>query len=578
MTTDEMKTLLDHLISDWENEVVEFKIGNKNTSGDEIGRYFSALANEANLRGVDRAWLVFGVNNKTHGAPGCDYPCDSDSLNKPGGLKSQITQGTNLGMCFASVHGLPRGEGSHVIFFEIPAAPQGMPVAWKGHFFARSGENLVALGLEKLDSIRSQNQAADWSAGVVEGSSVDDLDEHAVAVARKKFADKHGSVSEEEVMSWSAETFLDKLRLVRNGKLTRAALLLLGKANAALERLSPYAPQLVWKLVGEECANDIFYPPFLLATADLYSRIRNVQVRVLPENEMITTEVPKYNQKSVLEALHNCIAHQDYTRGERVIVTERVDRLTFWNGGSFFEGTPESYVSGERTPRRYRNPLLSSAMRELNMIDTMGYGIHSIYVGQAKRYFPLPDYETTDSSVEMTLYGRVVDIAYSTLLIQKGGALRLDDVLLLDRVQKRLPIAAEAVRHLRAEGLIEGRVPHLHVSAKIAALTGREAEYIKSRQKPSKHYHSLILDYLEKFESASREKINELLIDEIRGDYSREQKLTKIGNILSYMRRKGLVVNLSSDHSPIWVLFKTYEKLREIQEKDHAPKTEDVCP
>ena len=567
MTTDEMKTLLDHLISDWENEVVEFKIGNKNTSGDEIGRYFSALANEANLRGVDRAWLVFGVNNKTHGAPGCDYPCDSDSLNKPGGLKSQITQGTNLGMCFASVHGLPRGEGSHVIFFEIPAAPQGMPVAWKGHFFARSGENLVALGLEKLDSIRSQNQAADWSAGVVEGSSVDDLDEHAVAVARKKFADKHGSVSEEEVMSWSAETFLDKLRLVRNGKLTRAALLLLGKANAAVERLSPYAPQLVWKLVGEECANDIFYPPFLLATADLYSRIRNVQVRVLPENEMITTEVPKYNQKSVLEALHNCIAHQDYTRGERVIVTERVDRLTFWNGGSFFEGTPESYVSGERTPRRYRNPLLSSAMRELNMIDTMGYGIHSIYVGQAKRYFPLPDYETTDSSVEMTLYGRVVDIAYSTLLIQKGGALRLDDVLLLDRVQKRLPIAADAVRHLRAEGLVEGRVPHLHVSAKIAALTGREAEYIKSRQKPSKHYHSLILDYLEKFGSASREKINELLIDEIRGDYSREEKLDKISNILSYLRINRKIRNIGTKHDSIWVLCTSEGNPDRIQEE-----------
>lgn len=185
MTVDEMKALLDHLVSDWENEVVEFKIGNKNTSADEIGRYFSALSNEANLRGVDRAWLVFGVNNKTHGAPGCEYPCDSDSLNKSGGLKSQITQGTNLGMCFSGVHGLPRGEGVHVIFFEIPAAPQGMPVAWKGHFFARSGENLVALGLEKLDLIRSQNQAADWSAGVVEGSSVDDLDERAVAVARK---------------------------------------------------------------------------------------------------------------------------------------------------------------------------------------------------------------------------------------------------------------------------------------------------------------------------------------------------------------------------------------------------------
>lgn len=566
-TSEELESLLKHLVADWENEVVEFKIGNKNTPSDEIGRYFSALANEANLRGSERAWLVFGVNNKNHGAPGSEYPCDSNSLNKSGGLKAQITQGTNLGMCLTGVHVLPRGPETNVIFFEIPAAPQGMPVAWKGHFFARSGENLVALGLEKLDLIRSQNQAADWSACIVGGSSVEDLDERALAVARKKFADKHDAVSEEEVMGWSAETFLDKLRLVKNGKLTRAALILLGKANAAAERLSPYVPQLVWKLVGEECANDIFYPPFLLATADLYSRIRNVQVRVLPENEMITTEVPKYNQKSVLEALNNCIAHQDYARGERVIVTERVDRLTFWNGGNFFEGTPESYVSGERTPRRYRNPLLSSAMRELNMIDTMGYCIHSIYIGQAKRYFPLPDYKTTDESVEMTLYGRVVDIAYSTLLIQKGGTLRLDDVLLLDRVQKGLPIEAKSVRHLRVEGLVEGRAPHLHVSAKIAALTGREAEYIKSKQKPGKHYHSLILDYLEKFNQATREKIDELLMDEIRGNLTKDERLQKISNILSYLRINRKIKNIGTKHDSIWVLVNQEEIQDRIQEK-----------
>ena len=86
-----------------------------------------------------------------------------------------------------------------------------------------------------------------------------------------------------------------------------------------------------------------------------------------------------------------------------------------------------------------------------------------------------------------------------------------------------------------------------------------------------KYDRDMIIDYLEKFEHASREKINELLIDEIRGNYSREQKLTKIGNILSYMRSKGLIVNLSTDHSPVWVLFNTYEKLREIQEKDNTP-------
>lgn len=554
MTEHELTTLLERLIGNWENEVVEFKSGNKNFSTDEIGRYFSALSNEANLRGAECAWLVFGVNNKTHAAPGSEYPCDANSLNKSGGLKSQIVEGTG-GLSFAGVHVLPRGTNANVIFFQIPAAPQGMPVPWKRHYFARAGENLVALGLEKLDAIRGQGLTLDWTAQTVDGVTVDCLDPDALTLARSKFADKHSrTVSPEDVAGWTTEAFLDKLHLLRNGKLTRAAILLLGKSGAAADVLSPYSPQLVWKLVGEECANDIFYPPFILATTELYSRIRNVQVRVLPEDQMLTTEVPKYNQKSVLEALNNCIAHQDYSRGERIIVTEYVDRLTFWNGGSFFEGVPTDYIAGDHTPHRYRNPLLASAMRELNMIDTLGYGIHSIYIGQAKRYFPLPDYKTTDKSVEMTMYGHVVDIAYSTLLIRRGGEMRLDDILLLDRVQKGLRIGADAVRHLRSEGLIEGRVPHLHVSAKVAALTNQKAAYMKKKERTGAHYRGLLIDYIGKFNGLTRAEINEYMLEEIRGDLSESEKLTKISNLLTYLRRKGDIYNSGTDTKPLWKL------------------------
>lgn len=564
MDENELEQLLKKLIQEWENEVVEFKIGNKNTSSEEIGRYFSALSNEANLRGANCAWLVFGVNNKTKSAPGCEYPCDSLSLNRPGGLKQQIVQGTNLGLSFVEVHTIPRGEGN-VILFEIPPAPQAMPVSWKGHFYARAGENLTALDLERLEVIRSQNRMLDWTSQTVASATIDAIDKHALALARKQFIDKHGNVNPDEIVAWSDERFLDKLRLMQNGKLTRAALLLLGRSDAAVNLLSPYSPQIVWKLVGEEMANDIFRPPFLLSTTQFYARIRNVQVRVLPEDQMITTEVPKYSQKSVLEALNNCIAHQDYSRGERIIVTEYVDRLVFWNSGCFFEGEPSDYITGDCTPRRYRNPLLSSAMRELNMIDTMGYGIHSIYVGQAKRYLPLPDYETTEASVKMTMYGRVVDVAYSTLLIQKGKDLKLGDVLLLDRVQKGFPIAKDAARHLRAEGLIEGRYPHLHVSARVAALTGRKNEYMRKKARPSTHYHEMILEYIGKWPRSSRTEINEYLVDEVRGEFSAEEKIAKITNWLSYLRKNGKIKNVGTDTKPQWVLADSNENPMRIQ-------------
>lgn len=74
------------------------------------------------------------------------------------------------------------------------------------------------------------------------------------------------------------------------------------------------------------------------------------------------------------------------------MVTEYPDKLVFENEGGFFEGIPDDYIKGEKTPRRYRNPFLAQAMTELNMIDTMGCGIHEIHLGQAERFFPMPDY------------------------------------------------------------------------------------------------------------------------------------------------------------------------------------------
>ena len=93
--------------------------------------------------------------------------------------------------------------------------------------------------------------------------------------------------------------------------------------------LSPNPAQMTWKLEGVERAYQHFRPPFLLNTTALYQKIRNVQLRILPDDQLLAIELAKYDQKIVLEALHNCIAHQDYTRNGRIVVTERPDRLTF---------------------------------------------------------------------------------------------------------------------------------------------------------------------------------------------------------------------------------------------------------
>lgn len=370
MEPEALSQLLSQLIAAWESEVVEFKQAGQDYPTGDIGKYFSALANEANLRGCERAWLVFGVHNKQRQVVGTAYRPQAEHLQS---LKMQMADDTEPSITFRNIHTLQTDAG-RVLLLEIPAAPRGMPIAWKGHYHARAGESLTSLGLDKLDEIRQQTLAQDWSAQVVPGATLDDLDAAALAKARELFAQKHANrLDPAEVMGWPTATFLDRAHVTQGGRVTRTALLLLGKAEAAW-RLSPHPAQLTWKLDGPERAYEHFGLPFLLSTTQLYQRIRNIQLRLLPQDALLPVEVSKYDQKIVLEALHNCVAHQDYGRLGRVAVTEQPDRLLFENEGSFFEGKPEDYIPGNRLPRRYRNPFLTQAMAELSMIDTMGFG------------------------------------------------------------------------------------------------------------------------------------------------------------------------------------------------------------
>ncbi len=558
MDTLDLKRILEGLIENWENEVTEFKQAKNDYSTSDIGKYFSALANEANLHELPKAWLVFGVNNKMRSVVGTDFREDPERLN---GLKMQIAENTEPSITFREIHVLDNDDPEkRVVMFEIPAAPRGMPIAWKGHYYARAGESLTNLGLDKLDDIRKQTSATDWSAQILSNATYNHLDESAISKARESFTRKYANRFEsDEVKNWSLSTFLDRAKLTIDGKITHTTLLLLGKAES-VHLLSPYPAQMTWKLEGTERAYEHFSPPFLLTTSSLYQKLRNIQLRILPDDALLAIEVSKYDQKVVLEALHNCIAHQDYTRNGRIIVTEKPDRLIFENEGSFFEGQPDDYITGNKTPRRYRNPFLVQAMTELNMIDTMGYGIHEMHMGQARRYFPLPDYDLSDPfSVKMTIYGSVVDPAYSRLLIQKTD-LSLTDILSLDRIQKKLPLPDMTIKHLRRNGLIEGRKPNIHVSAVIAKATANKADYIKMRAQDDDYYAKLITDYLTKFGKASREEIDKLLLGKLSDALNEDQKTKKIGNLLTKLRRASVINNQGSRTAPVWILAERMQK------------------
>ena len=424
----DLKKLLD---SDTETEVLEFKEAKSNYDTDKLGRYFSALSNEANLAGKDRAFLLMGVNNDK-AIVGTNI---SDS--QINGFKHEIANHTSPTINFIDVERFEL-RGKTVLCFVIPAAPQGMPIAWKNHYYGREGESLGGLDIGEIERIRNQTVFRDWSVKIVEDASIDDLSPKAIDVARKQYAEKNRRLKK-DIQGWSDKVFLNRARLTINGKITNAAILLLGKPESE-HYISPAQAKITWILKdrdGIEKDYEHFSCPLLISAQQVFKKIRNITYRYLQEGSLFPEEVLQYDPYSIREALNNCIAHQDYTMGGKIIVVESEDGfLTFKNSGDFIPGSIENVIKSDAPESVYRNPFLVSAMVNLNMIDSVGSGIRRLFNIQRERYFPLPDFDLTGHSVTLKILGKILDMNYARKLASDKD-ISLDDVIQLDRSQKK---------------------------------------------------------------------------------------------------------------------------------------------
>ena len=532
-----------------ENEVVEFKEAKNSYDFNKLGKYFSALCNEANLKGASAAWLVFGVNNQ-HQVVGSAFRPARKDLDH---LKGEIAHKTTNHITFVEIHEVARPEG-RVVMLEIPAAPRGLPVAFEGHYHGRDGEELGPLNLEEIERIRAQSTVDDWSAVIVPDAGLADLDEQALVVARRnyraKFPDKAA-----EVDAWDDQTFLNKAKLTIKSKQTRASLLLLGREEAE-HFLLPAEAKIRW-LLKDHAGNDrdyaVFGMPMLLAVDKVYAKIRNLKYRYIREGTLFPEEIDQYEPYAIREALNNCIAHQDYTLASRINVVEREESLSFTNKGSFVPGDVQRVVMEDAPEEHYRNRFLATAMFNLKMVDTAGGGIRKLFMFQRQRFFPMPDYDLSGNRVQLTLTGKVLDMDYARMLARDGG-LALPDIMALDKVQKRQALTADEVRRLKSGGLIEGRKPNYFIAKSLAQQTGQKASYSKNLAFDKQYYLDLICKAVKEHGSLARKDIDELLWNKLPDWMDEKQRRIKVGNLIAELRRKQRIVNQGSDTRPSWAL------------------------
>lgn len=543
-----MNTLLYKLLqASTENELLEFKEAKIQYDRNKLGKYFSALSNEANLKNRACAWILLGVkNDKTI----VGSQISEEQLNE---YMHEIASHTSPSLSFTKTKRVATEQGD-VIMLQVPAAPQGMPVAWKGLYYGRDGESLGGLNINELEQIRSQRNADDWSAQIITSATVNDLSVEAIKMARVQFEEKNPKLKQ-EIADWDDTTFLNKAKLCINGNITYTAILLLGKPESE-HYINPASSKISWILKdrdGIEKDYQHFFCPLLLEVENVYAKIRNLKYRYMQDGTLFPEEVDQFEPYIIREALNNCIAHQDYRLGGKINVVEREDSiLTFSNAGSFIPQSVENVIAADAPEELYRNPFLANAMVNLNMIDTIGSGIKKMFLIQKNKYFPLPEYDFSNNKVVVSFTGKVIDINYARKLAQMPD-LNLQEIMLLDKVQKGKELSDSHIRTLRGKKLIEGRKPNFHISATIAAVTNEKEQYIKMRGFKDEHYKKMILEYIEKYGFATKADIDHLIFDILPSVLDKSQKENKVRNIIySLSKREQLIVNRGTNRYPKW--------------------------
>lgn len=554
MNNTELEQLLNKFRNqETETEYLEFKEAKNSYDFKKLGKYFSALSNEANLKSQNSAWLIFGVKDKPVPRPivGTLFRNSKASLDS---LKAEIANKTNGRITFTEIYDLLLPQG-RVIMFQIPPAPKGIPVSWEGHFYGRDGEDIGPLNSIEYDTIRNQANNEDWSAKTIPDATIDDLDPKAIAKAREEYKEKFPR-KKDECDSWDDITFLNKAKVTIKGVITNTAILLLGK-DESTHYLNPSVAQISWILKNEDNIErdyEHFGPPFILNSPVLFSKIRNLTYRYMADNSLFPTEIKTYDSYVIREALHNSLAHQDYTLNGRVTVVEKPDELIFSNLGSFIPGTVNSVIEQDAPQEYYRNPFLAHSMVNLNMIDTIGSGIKRMFITQRNRFFPLPDYKlSVPNKVEVRILGRVWNENYTKSLMSRSD-LELSTVILLDRVQKSLSLENNEIDTLRKLKLIEGRKPNLYVSANIAEATGDKSTYIRNKAFDDDYYKKLIVSYLKKYKSGVKSDFSKLILDKLSSSLTATQKTNKVKNLIQSLKNES-VIELGADKKT-WLLSK----------------------
>ena len=464
--------------------------------------YVTALCNEGG------GYLVIGMEDAyPHKVVGT-----KQNEGKLGELESNIYRDTQIRPFIYELYEDEANKKGRVLVIEIPPRPVGKLFRFEDVPLMRVGEELKPMSDEMIFSIL-QEQEPDFSAGICEGVTIEDLDEEAIRIMKQKYATKQKNPS---FMALSKEQVLSDLNLTKEGKITNAALILVGKQEVLKEHL-PQASIILEYRKSESLVpytnRQVYEQPFYKMIDLLWHDIdlRNDKIDV-NENSYIFN-IPYFNEDVIREAINNAIAHRDYRRSSETVIKQYPQKMIIMNIGGFPLGvTIENILRVQSTPR---NRLLADVLAKTGIVERSGQGVDKIYKNTLSEGKDEPDYSHSDPfRVELHLSAVIKDKAFAIFLeseqrdLPEEERLSVFEVMALNqiRMEKSEDVEKSIIKGLLERGLIEKRGKtsgtYYILSKSYYECCGKEGEYSKNETWTADQAFPMIMAHFSTFKTA----------------------------------------------------------------------------
>ena len=362
--------------------------------------YVVALANERGGR------LVLGMADAyPHEVVGSDF-----AENETGNLEDEIYERLHIRVRTEELY---NEKGRRVLVITVPSRPIGKALRFEGVPLMRVGESLREMDDAEYFSIISE-QDPDFSARICEGLTLDELHEEAIKNMRERIAQKR---NRKDVLTIPINRLLSDLHLLTNdGKLTNAALLLLGK-EAMIEKYMPQANVVVEYRTNRSqvrySSREEFRLPIFLAIEKIWAYVNQPACNpLLHINDLpAVLDCRAFNEETVREAVINAMIHRSLQISSDIFIRLYPDMMEITNPGGFPYGVNIGNILTVNSSPRSR--LMAEVIEKTGLIERSGQGVDLMCANCVKEGKPLPDYSASDDyQVNLRLYGEIPDDAF----------------------------------------------------------------------------------------------------------------------------------------------------------------------